>query len=172
MIDKAILKLSKKHLLIIGGSKTERHDLIDKIINQANLEFFRFPKGMNSIDEYIDFVRKENLYHAWYTQKGKFGSNQLLDFHRDWISENNSLIIMEEVQEMEHRWKIDLLGTYIEQIQNRKKEDKTIRFVISQENEDGLINNLIENVYAVEGERRTKRQIIEGSIELITIDEK
>ncbi len=108
MTEKAIEKLNKKHLLIIGGTNVQRQKLIDEIIKGSNYEFFRFPKQMRTIDDYIDFVRKEKLYQPWYSKKGKFGTNQVLDFHRDWISENNSLVVMEEFQEMEQIWKMDL----------------------------------------------------------------
>jgi hypothetical protein len=170
MIDKVIKKLNKKHLLIIGGNKIKRQQLIDTIINRANLEFFRLPKGMISIDEYIDAVRKEELYQPWYTKKGKFGCNQILDFHRDWISENNSLVTLEEFQKMEQRWKMEIIRTYLEEIQNRKKGKKTIRLIISQENENGLIDKLAEEIHIKDNERRTKKQIIEGSLEIIEIN--
>lgn len=169
MIEKLIDKLTKKHLFIIGGTDVTRKRLIDDIIKGSNFEFFRFPKQMRTIDEYVDFVRKENLYEPWYSKKGKFGANQVLDFHRDWISENNSLIVMEEFQEMEQRWKMDLLKSYIDPIKNRKKGEKTIRLIISQENEDGLISNLSADIYGNEKDQRTPEQIVKGSIELVEI---
>ena len=162
-------KLYKKHLLIVGGDKTQRQKLIDEIITQANLDFFCFPIGMKTIDKYIDFVRKENMYQAWYSKKGKFGSNQILDFHRDWILENNSLVILREFQEMEQSWKMDIIGTYIEQIENKKKGEKAIKLIISQEDENNLIEDLTREIYIKDGERRTKSQIIEGNIEVIEV---
>ena len=168
--DKIIEKLYKKHLLIVGGNKTQRQKLIDEIITQANLDFFYFPIGMKTIDKYIDFVRKENMYQEWYLKKGKFGSNQILDFHRDWILENNSLVILGEFQEMEQRWKMDIIRTYIEQIENKKKGEKTIKLIISQEDENDLIEDLTREIYVKDGERRTKRQIIEGNLEVIEIE--
>lgn len=170
MTEKAIEKLNKKHLLIIGGTDVQRQKLIDDIIKGSNYEFFRFPKQMRTIDDYIDFVRKEKLYQPWYSKKGKFGTNQVLDFHRDWISENNSLVVMEEFQEMEQIWKMDLLKSYIDQIKNRKKGEKTIRLIISQENENGLIDDLSTEFYGNEKDQRTPIQIIKGSIELVEIE--
>lgn len=170
MIDLALKKLARKHLLIIGGTKPQKQKLIDEIISKANLDFFRFPIGMKTIDEYVSFVRKENLYRAWYDKKGKFGSNQLLDFHRDWILENNVLIIMEEIQEMEAGWKMDLLGSYAKEIQNQQKAVKTIRLIITQDTENDLLNNLADSLYVHENEKRTKRQIVDGVFDVIELD--
>jgi len=169
MIETLKLILKKKHLLIIGKFETERSRLISELILQTNFETFRFPKGMNSIDEYITFVRKKKLFTPWYSKKGKFGSNQILDFHRDWISENNSLVVFEEFQDMEERWKLDLLDSYLSEVENRKKGQKIIHLIISQEKEDGLIDKLSKSARLLENERRTKRQIIEGSLEIIEL---
>ena len=169
IIDRAVKKLARKHLLIVGGTQPQKQKLIDEIISKANFEFFRFPIGMKTIDEYVSFVRKESLYHPWYSKRGKFGTNQLLDFHRDWISENNSLIIMEELQEMEERWRMDLLGTYTQQIQNQEKAEKTIRLIITQESENNLINKLADALYVDKNEKRTKIQIVEGAFEVIEL---
>mgnify|MGYP000577908386 CR=1 FL=1 len=170
MIDLALKKLARKHLLIIGGTKPQRQRQIDILISKANLDFFRFPIGMKTIDEYVSFVRKENLYRAWYDKNGKFGSNQLLDFHRDWILENNVLIIMEEIQEMEEGWKMDLLGSYAKEIQNQQKTVKTIRLIVTQDTENDLLNNLADSLYVHENEKRTKRQIVDGVFEVIELD--
>lgn len=169
MIEKALKKLVKKHLLIIGGTKTQRQKLIDEIIIKANLEFFRFPIDMRTIDEYVTYIRKVNLYRPWYDKKGKFGTNQILDFHKDWISENNSLVIMEEIQKFEESWKMDLLKTYTQQIQNRQENEKTIRLIITQESEDDLIGKLIATLYVNENEKRTKKQIVDGALEVIEL---
>jgi len=169
MVDKIINILSKKHVLIYGKSEVDRKSFIDQIIEKTNFETFRFPKGMKSIDEYIEFVRTNKLYEPWYAKKGKFGSNQILDFHRDWITENHSLIILEEFQNMEERWKLDLLKSYLEEVAFRKKGQKIIHLIISQENQNGLLN-LLDKVFGIpENEKRTKRQIIDGSLEIIEI---
>ena len=55
--------LGKKHLLLVGGNKTERQSVVTKIIQNTNYETFRFPKEIKLIDEYIDFVRKNKLYN-------------------------------------------------------------------------------------------------------------
>lgn len=170
MIDKVKTILDKKHLLIIGKSEIDRHRFVSEIIQQTNFETFRFPKGIKSVHEYVDFVRKNDLYTPWYSKKGKHGTNQTLDFHRDWIAENNSLVVLEEFQDMEERWKLDLLDSYLTQVEIRKKGQKIIHLIISQEEEDDLIDKLCEKTRPRENERRTKRQIIEGSLEVITIE--
>jgi len=169
LVEIAKNKLNKKHLLIIGNSEIKRSKLITQIIEQTNFETFRFPKGIKSIDEYIEFVRTKKLYEPWYTKKGKFGSNQILDFHRDWISDNNSLIIIEELENMEERWKVDLLKSYLNEIAIRKKGQKVIHLIISQESENNLLQKLEEEIWIPKNDKRTKRQIIEGSLEKIEI---
>ncbi len=163
--------LQKKHLLIIGGSAKERHNLISEIITKVNFETFRFPKKMKLLDEYIQHIRKEKLYNSWYTQKGNFGTNQMLDFHWDWVSDSNSLVIIEEYQQMEERWKLELIRIYLQIIDDRKKGQKTIHLIITQQNEDDLMNKLSENVYIRENERRNKRQVVEGSLKVINLKE-
>ena len=128
---------------------------------RTNFEVFRFPKGMKKIDEYIEFVRVKKLYEPWYDKKGKFGSNQILDFHRDWISDNHSLVVMEELGGMEERWKIDLLKSYISEVVKRKKNQKVIHLIISQENENDLLSKIENEIWGTENDRRTKKQIVE-----------
>jgi hypothetical protein len=170
MIEKTKNILNKKHLLIVGKSESERQSLINKIIETTNFEPFRFPKNMKSIYDYIDFIKKEKLYKPWYQKKGNFNTNQILDFHWDWISDNNnSLIIMEEFDSMEEIWKIELLRIYLNEIENRKKGEKNIHLIISQERENELIEKLSKVISMRENERRTEKQIVEQNLELIEI---
>jgi len=169
MIDKAIHTLKRKHLLLIGGSENDRRHFINEMIVKVNYEVHRFPRKMTSLYNYIDFVRKENLFDPWYTQKGKFGTNQMLDFHWDWVSESNSLVILEEFQEMEETWKLELIKLYINQIENRKKGEKKVHLMVTQEEEENLIDKLCKKIEIEEYQRRTKRQIIEGSLQIIDI---
>jgi hypothetical protein len=97
--------LNTKHLLIVGKSEIERKVFISEIIKNANFETFRFPSKMKSFDEYHNFIKTHRLYSPWYEAKS-YNENQILDFHWDWISQNNSLIIMEEIDLMENIWKI------------------------------------------------------------------
>ena len=125
---------------------------------------------MKSYDDYYDFIKEQKLYRPSYKAKSYIGS-QIIDFHWDWISENNSLIIMEEFDQMEDTWKIELLRIYLNEIEGRKKEEKSIRLIISQENENGLIEKLSKIVSLRENERRTKKQVVEQGLKIIDISE-
>ncbi|WKN45663.1 hypothetical protein [Tunicatimonas pelagia] len=162
--------MNKKHLLIVGKTEAERRKFINDLIQGVNFEVFRFPSRMKLFDEYCDFIKKEKIYEPWYKAKG-YNVNQILDFHWDWISENNSLIIMEEFEQMEKRWRIELLRIYLNEIENRKKDEKKIHLIISQESENGLIEKLSEVMVIRESERRTEKQIVEQNLETIDISE-
>jgi len=79
------------------------------------------------------------------------------------------LVILEEFQDMEESWKLDLLGSYIFEIENRKKGVKVVHLIVSQESENDLIDKLSDEVSVRENERRTKRQIVEGSFEVVEL---
>jgi hypothetical protein len=168
MIEKAKNILNKKHLLITGKSETERRKFINDLIVEVNFEVFRFPSNMKLFDEYYDFIKKEKLYKPWYDAKS-YNGNQILDFHWDWISENNSVIIMEEFEQMEERWRIELLRIYLNEIENRKKGEKKIHLIISQESENGLTEELAKVIDIRENERRTEKQVIQQNLEIIDI---
>jgi len=168
MIDKAVRSLTKKHLLICGKSETERAQFINQVVTKVHYSILRFPKGMKSLYDYLDFVRAKKLYEPWYTKKGKFGTNQILDFHRDWISDSSHLVIMEELQKMEDDWHINLIRLYLDEIVNRKKGEKVVHLIISQESENGLLDKLCEAI-GVPNDNRTKRQIFNGCFEQIEI---
>lgn len=71
---------------------------------------------------------------------------------------------------MEKSWKIELLRIYLNEIENRKKREKKIHLIISQTNENGLINELSEVINIREGEKRTRKQIIEQNLEIIHLE--
>ncbi len=168
MIEKVKDKLNKKHLLIIGKTDIERKKFINDLLEVVNLEVFRFPSNMKLFDEYFDFIKKEKLYEPWYDAK-TYNGNQILDFHWDWISDNNSLVVMEEFEQMEERWQIELLRIYLNEIENRKKGEKKVHLIISQENENGLIEKLARVIDKRDDERRTERQIVEQNLETLEI---
>ena len=170
MIEKTKNILNKKHLLIIGESEIERRNFINDLIVGLNFEAFRFPSNMKLFDEYCDFIKKEKLYEPWYKAKN-YNINQILDFHWDWVSESNSLIIMEEFEQMEENWRIELLRIYLNEIENRKKGEKKIHLIISQESENGLTEKLSNIIDIRENERRTEKQIVEQNLEIIDISE-
>ena len=114
------------------------------------------------------------MYEPWYSKKGKFGFNQILDFHRSWISDCTSLIILEEIQDWEERWKTDIIRSYINEIAYREKERKYVKLIISQENENGLLEKLVEGTNDDDRKNhkkdtRSKRQILDGCFEQIEI---
>ncbi len=161
--------ITKKHLLIVGGTEMERRKMISKLIEKTNFETFRFPRGMKSFEEYIDFVRKEKLYTPWYETKGKHGINQVYDFHFDWIHDNHCLVVIEDIHMMEEPWNLNIISLYINEVENHKKGEKFIHLVISQDEEYDLIEKLSEEIYLSENENRTKRQIVEGSLKVIEL---
>jgi hypothetical protein len=160
--------LNKKHLLVVGKSEIERRNFVSNLIENANYETFRFPSKMRLFDEYYDFVKKEHLYNPWYESKS-YNRNQILDFHRDWIAENNSLLVIEECDFMEEIWKIELLIFFINETENRKKGQDKIKIILSQDSENGLIDKLAIVMNIKENEKRTKRQIVEQNLELINL---
>jgi hypothetical protein len=160
--------LKKKHLLIVGKSEIERRNFVSCIIENANYETFRFPSKMTLFDEYCDFIKKERLYKPYYEAKS-YNPNQILDFHWDWITENNSLLVLEEFDFMGESWKIELVRIFINEMENRKKGQEKIKIILSQENENGLIDKLSNVMNIKENGKRTKRQIVEQNLEMICI---
>lgn len=149
--------MNKKSIFVIGQSEIERRRLINEIIDNSNLEVFRFPKAMKSYVEYFKFCGKNNLYF----------DRKDVTSHIDWIAKNKSLIVLEEFQYIEENWKLEIINYYIEASENRKKGQEISRFIISQNDEDGLFNKLEEKITLQKNERRTKRQIILQHIESI-----
>ncbi len=168
MKDEIIDILNKKHLLIVGKTEIERRNFVSYIIENVNYQTFRFPSNMRLFDEYYDFIKKEQLYKPWYEAKS-YNRNQILDFHWDWIAENNSLLVLEEFDFMEEKWKIELLRIFLNETENRKKGENRIKVLLSQDNENGLIDKLSNVINMKEYEKRTKRQIIEQNLKLINI---
>ena len=168
MKDEILSLLNKKHLLIVGKSEIERRNFVSYIIENANYETFRFPSKMRLFDEYYDFIKKQKLYKPSYQAKS-YNGNQILDFHWDWIAENNSLLVIEEFDFMEEKWKMELIRIFLNEINNRKKGEDKIKVILSQDSENGLIENLSNLINFKDNEKRSKRQIIEQNLELINI---
>ena len=165
---KGILK--RKHIVVIGKTKKERHQFINKIVEYSNFETHRFPIGMKDFYEYIEYVKKNSLFSPSYSSRGKWNFDQVYDFHQDWMIGNNCLVVMEELQEMEAGDYSEILGLFLDEIKRHKKGDRFIHLLISQENENGLIEKLIPYIYLEEKENRTTQQIVEGSFEFIDLD--
>lgn len=99
----------KKHILIVGKTKIERHKILNQILANSNLELCRFPVSMKSFSDYLDVVQSKKLFSPFYETKGKYNLNQILDFHIDWIAENNCLFVFEEFQELEGKFGLEIL---------------------------------------------------------------
>jgi len=171
-VEHAIRLLSKKHLLITGFSKKKKTAIIDQIVEQSGYTVYRYQGELASIDDYIEFIRKNRLYTPFYKQRGKFNSNQILDFHQDWVTENhNSLVILEGIDNIEARWKLDIITTYINEVAFRKKGEKAIHLLITQETEDNLFLQLQDLLGIPDEDRRTPDQVVNGSLTILDIDE-
>ncbi len=165
--------LKRNHLLVIGKTEIERKKFITELINISGFETFRFPSKMQTIDDYFKFMKKMHLYNAWYDAKS-YNWHAMWDFHREWILRNNSLVVLEELDDMEYDDKIQsILPMYINAMEEKKKGEDCIHLIISQESENGLIEQLT-NCFFIhihrEKERRTKRQIIEQNLKIIDIE--
>lgn len=169
MVEELINILNKKHVVVFGRSEQDRTKLIDEILPRVHYESYRFPKGMKRLEDYVDFVRAKKLYNPWYTKKGRFGINQVMDFHSDWISANNSLVVLEEFQDMEEVWKLSIMRSYLDQVAFRKKNQKVIHLVITLEKENDLLSKLSEKIGVPDSDKRTTRQIVDGGFELIEL---
>lgn len=168
MITQASHILGKKHLLITGGSASKRRSFVSDLITELNEEVFRFPSGMKNIDVYYDFVKRNKLFEPWY-EANSYNPHQIVDFHRDWIAENRGCFVMEEFDQIEERGRLELLRMYIELIDQRKKGDKHIHLIISQENENGLFEKLAPLIPVREHQRRTALQIVEQNMRVFDI---
>ncbi|MDI9312059.1 MAG: hypothetical protein QM535_17730 [Limnohabitans sp.] len=162
-MDKIKNILKSKHLFITGKTAFDRSNFVKKLISEVNFETFRFPPNMTNFNEYLNFVKEEKLYKPWYDSKS-FSNNQIVDFHRDWITESNSLVILEEFEQMENRWKMELLRLYTNELIERKKGNEKIHLIVTLENENGILNNLAEIIENPTNERLTNSQIINQNI--------
>ncbi|MBT32233.1 MAG: hypothetical protein CMO01_21435 [Thalassobius sp.] len=170
MINQVKKILNKKHLLICGKSESARFDFINKIVADSNFEVVRFPEKMRTLYEYLDYVEKNGLYKAWYQKKGSFNTNQILDFHEEWINDSyNTLVIMEEFDSMEEIWKTELIRIYLTELEDRKKSEPKIHLIVSLLEENGLMDKLAEVVSIKENERRNNIQVVQQNLELIEI---
>ena len=170
MLDEAYTILKRKHLLVIGGSDKKRHYFINDLVKKVNFDTFRFPSNIKTSVEYLDFVKRKKLFKTWYESKS-YNSDQIFDFHLEWLLENNIIIVIEEIDLMEKAWKALLITNFLKLIDRKKKGEERIHLIISQKNENGLIDDLISFIDIEKGEKRNKRQIIEQNLEVFSIQE-
>jgi len=124
---------TKKNIIIIGKSVLERRRYMNEILLHSNLEIIRFPKEMKSFDDYIETIRKNNLFHPSFPSRTKYNSNQILNYHIDWIAENNSLFVFEEFHNFEEKYKMELLRIYTNNLEQNKKLATRIMMTMTTE---------------------------------------
>ena len=168
MCLEAIKSLKNKNLFIVGGSFYERKSFISKIIELTNYETFRFPNKMESLNDYLNYIRKEKLYSPYY-EKESYNLNQIFDFHIDWLYNNEVLLIIEEIDMMEENSKIDLIRLYTEEIEFHKKGMKFPHLIITQQNENGLIKKLGNTIQYNTNNKRTREQVVSQNLKLIDL---
>jgi len=109
---------------------------------------------------------KKKLYKPSYQAKS-YNANQILDFHWDWIAENNSHVVIEEFDFIEEKWKMELIRVFFNEISNRKKGEDKIKIILSKDSANGLIENLSNLIF--KDKKRSKSQIIEQNLKLVNI---
>ena len=152
-----------KHILISGNSEIERRKLLSKILIKCNLETIVFPKSMKNFGEYINTIEKKKLFEPYYESNRKYNSNQILDFHIDWIAENNCLFVLEEFQNMDDNWNNEILRILINNLETNNKS--ATKFILTIDDETKLINNLKEIVDVTN--YKTKDQVVESNLQII-----
>lgn len=155
----------QKHILICGKTEAERHKYVNLVLEQSNLQFFRFPKSMSSLSDYLNIIQTKKLFFPFYETKGKYNSNQILDFHIDWIADNNCLFVFEEFQNTEDKFKIEILRIMINNLESNKKS--ATKLIISLDDESKLIHDLSEIIE--ETINKSTKQILESSIHIISL---
>lgn len=154
-----------KHILICGKTETERHKALNIILEQSNLQLFRFPKSMSSLADYLNIIQAKKLFSPFYESKGKYNLNQILDFHIDWIADNNCLFIFEEFQNIEHGFGLEIMRIMINNLEVNHKS--ATKIIMTLEDETKLINNLYEIVN--ETKYKSKVQVVESNLQVITL---
>jgi len=154
----------EKHILIAGKTEKERYSSLNQILENNNLELIRFPKSMRSLSDYINVVQAKKLFTPFYETRGKYNANQILDFHMDWIAENNCLFIFEEFQFVDDKFRLEILRIMINNLETNHQGTKLI---VTLENEMSLIKCLGEIVD--ETEYKTKVQVVQSNIQISTL---
>lgn len=154
-----------KHILICGKTETERHKALNIILEQSNLQLFRFPKSMSLLSDYLNIIQAKKLFSPFYESKGKYNLNQILDFHIDWIAGNNCLFVFEEFQNIEDGFGLEIMRIMINNLEANHKS--ATKIIMTLEDETELINNLYEIVN--ETKYKSKAQVVESNLQIITL---
>jgi hypothetical protein len=155
----------QKHILIVGKTEMERQKSLARILEYSNLECIRFPRSMKSFSDYLDVIQSKKLFSPFYETKGKYNLNQILDFHMDWISDNNCLFVFEEFQKVEDKFSLEIIRLMINNLESNTKS--ATKIIMTLEDETELINNLNEIVN--ETKYKTKAQVVKSNLQIITL---
>jgi hypothetical protein len=155
----------QKHILIVGKTEMERQKSLARILECSNLECIRFPRSMKSFSDYLDVIQSKKLFSPFYETKGKYNLNQILDFHMDWISDNNCLFVFEEFQKVEDKFSLEIIRLMINNLESNTKS--ATKIIMTLEDETELINNLNEIVN--ETKYKTKAQVVKSNLQIITL---
>ncbi len=71
---------------------------------------------------------------------------------------------------MEEKWKLEIIRWYIEAIENRKQRERCIHLLITQEEENDLIGKLTSTIQIKNLYNRSKRQVVEGALDMINLN--
>ncbi|EAZ79939.1 hypothetical protein ALPR1_14959 [Algoriphagus machipongonensis] len=177
MIDSIEKSNEKKHLLIVGKSEKERREFVDQLVGNSSKVIYRFPANIQGFDQYIDQVRTLFPFIPvnWYEQNPKkWTTNQVWDFHLDWTENTHSiLIVMEEFGLMEEDWKIEILRHYLITSYHQEQPDKSnvnFQLILTQQEDDHLVDKLSSVIELKENEKRSARQMIEGKLKIVNLD--
>lgn len=153
----------QKHILIVGKTEKERKKSLNHILENCNLDTFRFPTSIKSLSDYLSIVQSEKLFSPFYETKGKFNVNQIFDFHLDWIADNNCLFVFEEFQNVDDQVSVEIMRIMINNLE--VNHQSATKMIMTLEDETWLINRLTEIVN--ETGYKTKTQIVESNLQII-----
>jgi hypothetical protein len=169
--------LDRKHLLIVGGKRDDRHEFLNDLISGTNKQVYRLSPNLRTFDEYIEQARKLFPFVPtnWKEQNPKnWTRNQVWDFHLDWTENTHSiLIIIEEFGEMEPNWKVEIIRHYIQTSYYQEGQNNgrlNFQLIVTQDKEDGLVDKIIPVFGLVDNEKRTEEQVILGKVKVINLD--
>jgi len=155
----------QKHILIVGKTEMERRKWLAYILGNCDIECVVFPKSMSSFSDYLNVIRSEKLFSPFYESKGKYNLNQILDFHIDWIPDNNCVFVFEDFHKVEDKFSLEIMRLMINNLETNRKS--AVKIIITLEDETELINNL--NGIVNETKYKTKTQVVESNLQIIVL---
>jgi hypothetical protein len=107
----------QKHILIVGKTEMERQKSLAHILKYSDLKCIRFPTSMKSFSDYLNIIQSKKLFFPFYETKRKYNLNRILDFHIDWISDNNCLFVFKEFQKVEDKFSLEIMRIMINNLE-------------------------------------------------------